>query len=348
MTDRLPLTDVLRRPLASAGSRESAALLVSAATLVIASVVALLAFWGRTMPISGPGSIGQFAAVGSAITAIMVFVGARSLARVQPGAPHARMRWFDIAALAIAHGIIALLGWIAIADLVERSFVGAEVFAFAGAVLAGAAMACTAYLVALSAANMSPGTLSVVLMLFLVVGSFASMLSASDEQWWKLHLSSLGVTDDVSALTFNITLIIAGVIVTTVAHFGTASIPAHSPRAARGRRIVRLELTVMGVLLAGVGLFPVDRFLALHNLCATGMVVVFVAMVIGLRRTVPGTAQVFLTLGYVFVACIVVLAVFFATGYYNLTAVELVAFLIIFTWLLLFLRNTEGATDAAD
>lgn len=347
MTDRLPLTAVLRHPIASAGSRESAALLVGAATLIIASGIALLAIWGRTMPISGPGSIGQFAAIGSAVTAIVVFVGARSLAHVRPAAstPLGRMRWFDVAALAIAHGIIALLGWIAIADIVERSFVGAEVFAFSGAVLAGAAMACTAYIVALSAANMSPAALSVVLMLFLVVGAFASMLSASDEQWWKLHLSSLGVTDDVSALTFNVTLIIAGVIVTTVAHFGTASIPAHSPRAARGRRIVRLELTAMGVLLAGVGLFPVDRFLALHNLCATGMVVVFVAMVIGLRRTVPGTAQVFLTLGYVFVACIVVLAVFFVTGYYNLTAVELVAFLIIFTWLLLFLRNTEGETE---
>lgn len=348
MTDRLPLAEVLRHPLASAGSRESAALLVGATTLIITSGISLLAFWGRTLPISGPGSIGQFAAIGSAMTAMVVFLAARSLVHVQPASDARgaqRMRWFDVAALALAHGIIALLGWIAIAEIVERSFVGAEVFTVAGAVLSGAAMACTAYLVALSAAGMNQGILSVVLMLFLVVGSFASMLSAADEQWWKLHLSSLGVTDDVSALTFNVTLIIAGVIVTTVAHFGTASIAADSPGAVRGRRIVRLELTAMGVLLAGVGLFPVDRFLALHNLCATGMVVVFIVMVIGLRRTVPGTPQVFLTLGYVFVACIVVLAVFFATGYYTLTAVELVAFLIIFTWLLLFLRNTGATTE---
>jgi len=343
MNDRLSFVEVLRRPLASAGSRESAALLVSAATLIVTVVTSLLVFHGRALPISGPGSIGQFAAIGSAVTAIVVFIAARSLDRIQPaeGVPRERMRWFDIAALSIAHGVIALLGWIAIADVVERSFTGAEVFPLAGALLAGAAMACTAYIVALSAATMTPATLSVVLMLFLVVGAFASMLSASDEQWWKLHLSSLGVTDDLSALTFNVTLIIAGIIVTTVAHFGTATIPVASPRAARGRRIVRLELTMMGLLLCGVGVFPVDRFLALHNLCATGMVVVFITMVIGLRRTVPGTSQVFVTMGYVFVACIIVLAVFFATGYYNLTAVELVAFLIIFTWLLLFLRNTE-------
>lgn len=347
---RLALTDVLRHPLASAGSRESAALLVSTATLVLAIVPSLLVFWGRTPPISGPGSIGQFAAIGAAITATVVFIGTRSLARLQPaeGRGDERMRWFDIAALAVAHGVIALLGWIAIADIVDRSFIGAEVFPIAGALLASVAMACTAYLVALSAANMTPGTVSVVLMLFLVVGAFASMLSASDEQWWKLHLSSLGVTDDVSALTFNITLIIAGVMVTTVAHFGTAAIPAASPRTIRGRRIVRLELTIMGLLLCGVGLFPVDSSPTLHNLCATGMVVVFIVMVIGLRRTVPGTAQVFLTLGYAFVACIIVLAVLFVTGYYTLTAVELVAFLIIFSWLLLFLRNTDGAPPAPE
>ena len=44
---------------------------------------------------------------------------------------------------------------------------------------------------------------------------------------------------------------------------------------------------------------------------------------------------------------IVVLAVFFVTGYYNLTAVELVAFLLIFSWLIVFLRNT-GTMHAAN
>jgi hypothetical protein len=46
---------------------------------------------------------------------------------------------------------------------------------------------------------------------------------------------------------------------------------------------------------------------------------------------------------------IVVLAVFFVTGYYNLTAVELVAGVLIFSWIIVFLRNagTAGRADAA-
>jgi hypothetical protein len=47
---------------------------------------------------------------------------------------------------------------------------------------------------------------------------------------------------------------------------------------------------------------------------------------------------VFIALGYAYVAVIVLLAVFFATGYYNLTAVELIAAVLIFSWIIVFLR----------
>lgn len=36
---------------------------------------------------------------------------------------------------------------------------------------------------------------------------------------------------------------------------------------------------------------------------------------------------------------IAVMAVFFVTGYYNLTAVELVVFTLVFSWLVVFIRN---------
>lgn len=346
---RLSLWQMLRHPSATGESRESAALLVGGAVLIVTTIIALMVFWGRTLAITGPGSIGQFVAIGSALVAIVIFVMARWVADAG-GTDNGllpRLRWFDSAGIALAHGIVALLGWIGMAALVERSFVGAVVFPVSGAILAGVAVACTAYVVVLSAVRMTPARLSLVLMVFLVVGVFASMLSASDDQWWKKNLSSLGITDDISALTFNVTIIVAGLIVTTIAHFGTAGIPAATPKEVRGRRVVRIELLLIGVLLAGVGIFPVDRFFAVHNVAACGMAVVFVVMVLGLRRCVPRAPRVFVFLGYGFVLCIVVLAVLLATGYYNLTAVELIAFVIIFAWLLLFLRNA-GDPDIRD
>jgi hypothetical protein len=66
-------------------------------------------------------------------------------------------------------------------------------------------------------------------------------------------------------------------------------------------------------------------------------------MVIGLPRFLPSMPRVFVVLGWVYVGVIVLLGIFFAIGYYNLTAVELVAGVLIFSWIILFLRNTGPA-----
>jgi hypothetical membrane protein len=198
--------------------------------------------------------------------------------------------------------------------------------------------------------------LSLVLAVFLVVGALASMLSSSDPQWWQKNLSALGITDDVSSLAFNLTLIIAGAIVTIIARYGTAGLPTSTPLDLRHRNLVRVALALIGVLLACVGIFPVSEFFLLHNTVATGMAVVYAVIVFALPRWVPSMPKVFVILGYVYVAVTVLLGVFFATGYYNLTAVELVAGVLIFSWIILFLRNagvirpTETAADprAAD
>lgn len=344
MSQSSSIEGVLRRPVATAESVESVALVIGAAVFVVGGLVTLFVAWGRDLPISGRGSLGEIVSYGGAAVAVVVFVLGRVLVRIRSGSGDRRaamldLHWFDIAALAFAHGIIALLGWIGIADVVERSFIGAVVFTIPAAVLAGVAMAVTAYVVFLSSVQLTPMLLSFVLALFLVVGVFASMLSSSDPHWWQKNLSALGMTDDVSAFAFNLTLIVAGVIVTTIAHAATAHLTAITAAEQRGRRLVGTALVLIGIFLACVGLFPVDRFFVLHNSVATGMAAVFGALVIALRWLIPAMPRVFVLLGYVYLGVIVVLAVFFAVGYYNLTAVELVAAVLIFSWIIVFLRN---------
>lgn len=341
---------VLRHPAENAESLESVALLAGAAAFVVGLAVAWIFFWGRNVPIAGPASLGQFVAIGGAVVAIAAFVFGRAVLRrpvpslqehVDDGldVQGARLHWFDIVALALAHAVIVLLGWIGLADLLERSFIGAVVFTFPAAVLSGVAFAVTAYAVFLSSARLTPMLLSLVLAVFLVVGALASMLSSSDPQWWQKNLSALGITNDVSSLAFNLTLIIAGAIVTIIARYGTASLPTSTPLDLRHRNLVRVSLALIGVLLACVGIFPVSEFFLLHNTVATGMAVVYAVVVFALPRWVPSMPKVFVILGYVYVAVTVLLGIFFAVGYYNLTAVELVAGVLIFSWIILFLRN---------
>jgi hypothetical protein len=55
----------------------------------------------------------------------------------------------------------------------------------------------------------------------------------------------------------------------------------------------------------------------------------------------------FVLLGWLFLAVILVLSVLFGIGYYTLTAVELVAGILVFTWIILFIRNAAALEQDA-
>lgn len=328
---------------------EATALIVGAAFLVLGFVVALPVFWGHELSISGAGSIGVFAAYGGAATAAIAFALGRLAVRPERGDPAVardgfsvpgdRLRWYDLIAIAFAHAAIAYLGWLGIAELLERSFVDAPVFPFPGAILMAVAFALTSYVSFLSAVALTPMVLSLVLAVFLVVGAFASMLASSDVHWWRDNLSALGMSSNSASVAFNATLVIAGVMVTTIARYATAGLPADDRAERRGRLVVRGGLILMGIFLACVGLFPVDEFFLLHNTVATGMAVVFAVVVVGLPWFLPTIPRVFVGLGWAYVLVIALLGAFFAVGYYNLTAVELIAAVLIFSWIIVFLRT---------
>nr|WP_241740190.1 MULTISPECIES: DUF998 domain-containing protein [Microbacterium] len=187
--------------------------------------------------------------------------------------------------------------------------------------------------------------LAVVLAVFLVLGVLASTLSSADPHWWEMNLSALGATDDLSALAFNLTLIVAGVIVTTLARYATRSLPTPHPHGARN---VRICLIIVGIFLACVGIFPVDEHFWIHNTVATGMAVAFAVAAIRMPVWIPGMPRAFVALGWLFIAITVVLGVLFAVGYYTLTAVELVAGVLIFSWIILFLRNAAALHEDTD
>lgn len=337
----------------SAVSAETLALAVGAAGFVVMGVVGFLAAGGEPVPLSGRGSAGATAAGGAAILgAAAVVAGIVKRRRSRPPI-HRRggtaRDVFDIAALAIAHACVFLIGTLALFSLLSRSFLGAVLFPFASAVIVGVVGAVTTYFAYLSAVNMNIYLLAALLAVFLSMGVLSSMLTAEDPLWWQKNLSALGMGDTLSGFAFNFTLAIGGFMVTIVASFATRELElaAQSKSPSARRRVLLLQggLVLMGILLACVGLFPVDENLAVHNSVASGMLTVYAALIICMGYLVPAISRAFVALGFVFLGVIVGAAVAFLNGYYNLTATELIAAFLIFSWLIILIRNL-GAVDA--
>lgn len=351
-----------RTPLLSA---EGASIVAGGGTFVLVVIVALPTFWGRSLAIAGPDSLGQFAAIAAGVIGVLAYLAGRlwSRAGLSPFAapPGSAARGvsgvdvFDTIAIAVAHGVVALLGWLALSAVLANGFQDAAVYFLSAAVLAAVACAVTGYIVFASAVHMDLMRLSTVLAAFVVVGILTAMLSAPDPHWWMLHLSALGMTSSVSSLSFNLTLIVGGVIVTALARYSTEvrGLPAAGgdrPEAQRRRAAllrVRVCVILIGVLLAGVGVFPLNVSAVLHNVSAVGMIVVFSLLVFWVRAALPEAPASFFILGYVLFATVVVMLVFFVVGYYVLTATELVAGAAVFSWLIVYLRVSGAARGRA-
>ena len=329
---------------------EGGALVVAAVACVVGAVLSLPFFWGRTLPIAGPGSVSQLTAIVAGVVAVAAYLVGRLFHRrgltpfgdrqgTDPR-PVARIDTFDTLVIAVAHGVIALLGCTVLGSVLADGFTDATVYFLSATALAAVAVAITAYVTFLSATGMNLMRLSTVLAAFAVIGLLAAMLSAPDPHWWQLHLSALGMTNSVSSLTFNITLIVAGLMMTAIARYATDVRGIDDPEHRAASVRLRVCLILVGVLLACVGIFPLDVSRILHNVSAVGMLITFALVVFWVRKALPAAPTAFFVFGYVSFAVIVIMVVFFAIGYYVLTATELVAGGIIFGWLVVYLRVT--------
>lgn len=322
------------------------ALIVGAAAFVVVAAIAVFAFAFRQAPIAGTGSVGSFATAAAAVVAAVALV-LGMLAQPRAGDRRLHLRFVDVVdtvALAFAYGGIAALSWTLLTQIFSMGFVDAVVYGLPSILICGVVAATTAYLVFASASHLDLQQLALVLAAFLVEGVLAATLSAGDPHWWRDNLSALGMEGEPSARVFNVTVIVAGVLVFTLARYATAPLARIEPH---GTTRVRVALMVIGGCLMVVGLVPVNVSFWVHTGFASGMLVVFAVLVVMIRRWIPEMPRTFLLFGWIVLAVIAVLVVFFIVGYYNLTAVELVAGGLVFAWIILFIRTVSAViTDA--
>lgn len=337
---------------------ESEALVVGLVVGGVGAVVGAVTFAGASPTIWGGWSIGLLAAIVVLVAGLASSYTGYWRARHLPGQewrlPLAPWKFIlDATNVAAVHALIAAIGTIAVFVLLSLSFRGVTLDGWVSAASVGAAAGLSSYWIYLSVSKIDTAKLSTLLVIFISVTTLTSMATASDPLWWEYHFSLLGTLGDTSANLFNISLIIAGLLVTTfslyLARDMRALVELGVLRYRWSPRVISTAFVVMGFMLAGVGLFPLQVSMLLHNICAAGMAVAFFFLLLGCPFILRGMPWTFFAVtGLFFVAMVGSVILFAVTGYFNLTFFELVVFIIIFGWIATLIRFLGATVEARE
>lgn len=339
---------------AEAANVESAAIYVACVSGLIGFAIGLLLFWNHDITIFARGiSIGFVASIAGGFVALITYlltVKKTAADTADKSRIHKLKETIGTWSLAVVHGLLVFLTYALLFYVVSESFIGALIDPWGASVLIAFATGLSGYIVYLSAVHMSSMRVAMILALFLVSGTFVSMLTATDPDWWYLHFSSLGASGGVSGYTFNGTLIIAGAAVMALTKYITDDFRhlqyEHQIASRTKARALVAGLSGIGIALALVGMFVYDAFPIIHTAAAGGMAVFFIGIVLALPWLTPDFPKAFFIASYgLLTALLISVWLYMVVGYFNLTVFELTSAAIIFTWLVVFVRHTAALLE---
>ncbi|MRX43132.1 DUF998 domain-containing protein [Agromyces kandeliae] len=182
-----------------------------------------------------------------------------------------------------------------------------------------------------------------VVAMLLAAGCLASMSLTDTGEWWARNFSTLGTSDDVAAVWFNAGLVLSGGAMAAMAGRLVRGLARPEYRPRRGARVVvHAFVGIIGFALAGVGLVPIDADETLHNVFASAAGAAFFLLAAGSpwlvrrmpRRLVATSVAALLTEVAAWV-------VYDGLGWASLTVFEVVAFALVFVWLIALVVTTH-------
>lgn len=334
---------------------ESEAVISGVVAAVVTSLVSIAVFANTYSALWGGVSVGLVAAIAVLISGALVggYAYVRSL-KSPHNANRARTRsWkfvLDVSVVAVVHAVIGAILMVAIFLLLQRSFEGLKVDVYVSVASVAMASGLCGYWIFLSASRITTSKLSSLLVAFMATATIMSMATSQDPKWWEYHFSQLGTLGSFSSTLFNTSLIIAGLFVTTFSlylHNDLSRLLAQGTlKRAWAPKFVSTTFAAMGVMLAGVGVFPLTFSVTLHNLCAAGMALTFSLLLITSPFALSGMPRrLYIFCAGTLLVLIAAFLLFEPVGYFNLTAFELVAFVAIFGWIAVFIRFVNALVE---
>lgn len=235
--------------------------------------------------------------------------------------------------------------------VIDAAFIGLRFDVWSGSAFIALACGVSAYFAASVAARLTLESLSVVVSAFLVMGAMMSAVNASDQYWWQVHFSSLGMAPGLAGFTFNYTLILTGVVIATIADFLAYDMRRWLAVTDQGRwksHVVSVGLMMMGIALGGIGLIPVNISHAGHLFTTYVAVGAFFALALVAPMILRGIPWGFRVASLLIVAFVALLAYLFkGVRYLGTTGFEMLAVSTVLVWMVLFIRTMAAVSRDA-
>jgi len=317
---------------------------------IVATIGMGLEFWGWP----SAGAFASFAAAGVAVASSATAYARSSRVSGQEWRKTLPL-WRIIVntiAVTVVHAALAALAIALVYLVLGLGFVGVVLRPFGGGILGAVSIGLVAYLTYLSASRMTTQRLSSLLVSFVALGTLSAMATSPEQDWWRYHFSELGTFGTFSSFAFNGTLIAGGLLVTTFATYVqsdmTALVVADRLRSRRGPGVVAVLFAIMGVMLAMVGIVPLNVNEPIHNLSASGMALMFFGLLGSSPWLLRGLPRAFFLSTAAIAIAFVGSIVLFLTGYFNLTAFEIAVFALIFGWIAIFIRFLTATAERSE
>ena len=258
------------------------------------------------------------------------------------GGLKARVFWRMLPIIIMSFMVILLLALLGFGWLLEQIFEGASFDKLTATLILGISIYAVSALLGQIAEQIRASWLTTVFTVIMISGVLISMAANNSLQWWHFNLSFLGTKEARVSWQFNLTLMLSALILIALVDYLFVAL-----REKYGKnwklRTMRMLLTLLGLDLGAVGYFPNNASShLLHTRVAGYLVFIVIALIISVKWLLPNVTRDFLVMSYAIGGMLIGLEIAFEVVHYlSLTAFEMSAFLLAFTWLIRLINHLE-------
>lgn len=321
---------------------------------IVASIIFNLVFFFRKenqIPFTGEWSVSSLVLVLGVFSGICSFVIFFALGKSKRfKAFDAGVYWRNFPTLLLAFTITLLAILLVFFWMISVVFEGVTFDRATATMIFFLFAAIVNYLMIYATLSLSPSWITHLLIFVIVGGVMLSMLTNGRHQWWQYNFSFLGTKDASSSWQFNLTLVFSALLLLTLIDFLFVSLEGTFPKN-KQLIVLRILLTLTAIDLGAIGSLPNNGTGLLHTLhdkAANYLVYLILILILGVKWLLPKVSREFLITSYLIGLTLFVANLLFQNvGYLSITAFELIAFFLAFSWLLLLLQNIERLMETS-